>query len=255
MKTEASLRLRRMVVVGVFAALSYVVMLMIHFPVMFLTLDVKDAVMCLCGLYFGPVAGAVLAVLVPLLEFATVSSTGLYGLIMNILGSVAFVLPAAVIYRYRKTFNGAMLGILSSVFAMIAVMLVANLIVTPYFMGATVDTVVAMIPRILLPFNAVKAVLNAAIVLLLYKPLSRILRRTGFLVSRKHASEGAIATDVAASPSDALKTAENAVFSSRSTFPWRSAAVTAIAVVLIAASLVVIFVVLKGEFTFGIRRG
>lgn len=251
MKTTASARLRRIVMVGLFAAMAYVVMLMIHFPVMFLTLDVKDAIMCLCGLYFGPVAGVLLAVLVPLLEFATVSSTGLYGLIMNILGSVAFVLPTAIIYRYRKTFGGAIIGILSGVFAMIAVMLVANLIVTPYFMGATVDTVVNMIPRLLLPFNAVKAVLNAAIVLLLYKPLSRILRRTGFLAPQKGAQNAVLATVGESDAAEATNTAKTA----KKPFPWRSVAVTAIAALLIAASLIVILVVLEGKFTFGVNRG
>ena len=255
MKTTASARLRRIVMVGFFAAMAYVVMLVIHFPVMFLTLDVKDAIMCLCGLYFGPVAGVLLAVLVPLLEFATVSSTGLYGLIMNILGSVAFVLPTAVIYRYRKTFGGAIIGILSGVFAMIAVMLVANLIVTPYFMGATVDTVVNMIPRLLLPFNAVKAVLNAAIVLLLYKPLSRILRRTGFLTSKKSAQAPIFATETGIEPSVCDNGPQNAENAPKKYFPWRSVAVTAIAALLIAASLIVILVVLEGKFTFGVNRG
>ena len=41
--------------------------------------------------------------------------------------------------------------------------------------------VVALIPSLLLPFNLIKGVLNAAMVLLLYKPLSRTLKKSRFL--------------------------------------------------------------------------
>ena len=37
-----------------------------------------------------------------------------------------------------------------------------------------------MIPTLLLPFNAIKAVLNAALTLCLYKPISKVLKKSGF---------------------------------------------------------------------------
>ena len=95
-------KIRRMVMLAMFTAMAYVVMLVIHIKVGFLTMDVKDAVITLCGLYFGPLSALLIAIVVPLLELAT-SDTGIYGLIMNILSSVTFVGTASVIYRFKKT--------------------------------------------------------------------------------------------------------------------------------------------------------
>ena len=108
---------RRMVMIGLFSAMAYVVMLLLHIKVSFLTLDVKDAVITLCGLYFGPVSALIISVLVPLLEFITVSTTGVYGLIMNILGSVSFSVTVSLIYKYKKTLWGAMLALFTGAFA------------------------------------------------------------------------------------------------------------------------------------------
>ena len=89
-----------MVMIAMFTALAYVTMLVIHIKVGFLTFDLKDAVTTFCGLFFGPLAALFVAVVVPLIELATVSDTGVYGLIMNILSSVTFSVTVALIYKY-----------------------------------------------------------------------------------------------------------------------------------------------------------
>ena len=168
-----------MTALAMFAALAYVIHF-VHIPVGFLNLDFKDVVITVCGMYFGPLSGVFLAVLVPILEFVTVSETGPYGLIMNILSSVTFVGVASLIYRFKKTLSGAIVGLASAVLSMTAVMIVANLVITPYYMGVSLAEVGALIPKLLLPFNAIKAVLNASLTLCLYKPLTSVLKRTGF---------------------------------------------------------------------------
>ena len=172
-------KIKRLVALAMFAALAYVIHF-VHIPVGFLNLDFKDVIITICGMYFGPISGIIIALVVPLLEFITVSSTGVYGLIMNILSSVTFVGTASVIYRFQKTLSGAIIGLLSAVFAMTAVMMAANLLVTPYYMGVSVADIGALIPTLLLPFNAIKAILNASLTLCLYKPLTSVLKRTGF---------------------------------------------------------------------------
>lgn len=174
-------RIKRITVIAVFAALAYVIHF-VHIPVMFLNLDFKDVVMTIAGMYFGPAAGTVLAILVPILEYPT-SETGPYGLIMNILSSGSFVIIASVIYKFKKTLSGAIIALCSATLSMVAVMMLANLFITPYYMssaGITQKDVVQMIPTLLLPFNAVKAVLNSALTLCLYKPVSNVLKRSGF---------------------------------------------------------------------------
>ncbi len=171
--------IRRLVALALFAALAYICTFLLHIKVMFLTFDAKDAVMAVAGMFFGPGAAAILSLLVPTLELFTIGSdTGLYGFVMNVASSITFSVTAALIYKYRKTLGGALFSLGTAIFAMTAVMMAMNLLVTPYFMGTTIDEVVALLPTLLLPFNLTKALLNAALVLVLYKPIATALRRT-----------------------------------------------------------------------------
>ncbi|MBR3893639.1 MAG: ECF transporter S component [Clostridia bacterium] len=221
-KKDSAIRIKKMTATAMFCALAYACLYFIKIPVGFLTLDVKDALIILCSLLFGPWYGLIVAVIVPFLELITISGTGVYGFIMNALSSVTFSLTAGLIYRYKKSMTGAIIGLCSGVFVVTAVMMLANLFITPYYIGGSVADVAAMIPKVLLPFNLVKAILNAALVLLLYKPLSRLLKRIGFLTSvvkyggREH-------------PAGRV----------------RSIWITVVSLAVIAASLAVIFFVLK----------
>ena len=233
MQKRNSQKIRRMVIIGVFAALAYVAMLVIHIKVSFLTLDVKDALITICGLYFGPLSALFISALVGLLEFATVSSTGVYGLIMNVLGSAAFSVTASLIYKWKKNLHGAFIGLACAVCVTTGVMLLANLLITPYFMGVEVGTVKQMIPTLFLPFNFIKTVLNVGLVLLLYKHIGNALRRAGFLPRKKPVvAEG-----------DAQNAKKRALV--------RNVSVFSVAVVLIAVSAIVIFVTLGGKISFG----
>lgn len=223
-QTHISQKAKMLTATAMFCALAYVCTALIKIPVQFLTLDLKDSLIILCSLLFGPLSGLSVAVIVPFFEFLTISGTGVYGLIMNILSSVTFSAVTGFIYYKRKSMSGATIGLVSGVFAVTAVMVLANLFITPYYLGTTTQAVASMIPKILLPFNLIKAVLNAAIVLLLYKPLSRILKKIGFI--RTFAPT--------------VKTTEE-----KKQEKMRTTLVTAVAVAVIAASLGIIFLVLR----------
>ena len=244
-------RTRRIVMMAMFTALAYAAMLLIHIKVGFLTMDVKDALITLCGLFFGPVSALLISVVVPLLELVTMSTTGVYGLIMNILGSVTFSVTVSLFYKWKRSLWGAVTGLFSGALLMVAVMMLANLFITPYYMGTTMETVRGMIPTLLLPFNLLKGLINVGAVLLLYKPLSRILRRLGVTSHRPKA--------IAVGKHSADPNAQS--FSQKEENAYRSGAksksaitgivVTSVAILLIAASVVLIFTVLGGKFTFG----
>ena len=221
-------KIKKLTAVAVFAALAYVAHF-IHIPVAFLNLDFKDVIMTVCGMYFGPLWGGVVAVLVPLLEYPT-SSTGVYGLIMNIISSVSFVGVASVIYKYKKTLMGAIVALCAAVLSMTAMMMLANLFVTPFYMGVSRTEVVALIPGLLLPFNAVKAVLNASLTLCVYKPLTRILKRTGFGKSEQKSGDS------------------QSVDGNHSML--RTVLVISVGAVIAAISLIIIFTVLGGSIEF-----
>ena len=67
-------------------------------------------------------------------------------------------------------------GLLASIFTMTAVMLVMNILITPIYTHTDVKTVVGMIPKMLLPFNLIKSVLNASITFIIYKPVSQAFK-------------------------------------------------------------------------------
>ena len=240
-KRKNSEKIRRMVMIAMFTAMAYVVMLVIHIKVGFLTMDVKDAVITLCGLYFGPLSALLIAIVVPLLELAT-SDTGIYGLIMNMLGSVSFSVTVSLIYKWKKTLWGAIVGLVSGAAVMTAVMLMANLFITPYYMGTTMETVRGMIPTLLLPFNLLKGLINVGAVLLLYKPLSRALRKAGVLRKGELPTAAELEKTAENSPRSATKSGSGLV----------SLLVTVDAIALIAAAVMLIFTVLNGSFDFGL---
>ncbi len=175
MKTTNLEKTKKIVAIALFCAVAYIGMFF-RFNVSFLTFDLKDALMTVGSMFFGPLAGITMAAIVDILEFISISDTGIYGLIMNFLSSAVFASVAPLIYKHKRTLSGAVLGLLCSVVCTISVMMAANLLITPYYMGVSVDAVKELIPTLLLPFNATKSVMNAALVLLLYKPVTTAMK-------------------------------------------------------------------------------
>lgn len=176
-KMSAKERILRMVMIALFCALAFAVMPLFRINVVFLTFDIKDAIITIGGLLFGPLAAVVISAVTALLEFVTIGDTGVYGLLMDFVSSASFAVVAALIYRFRRDLMGAVIGLLAAVFSMTAIMLCMNLLIVPlYTPGVTVATVAGMLPTLILPFNLTKAVLNAALVMILYKPVSIALR-------------------------------------------------------------------------------
>ncbi len=179
---------KRLVITALFCALSFVCVFVFRIKVSFLTFDAKDAIIAVGAFLYGPISGIIVSVAVSFLEFLTVSDTGVYGLIMNILSTLSLVVPASVIYKLKKSTIGAVFGLLVGTFCMTAVMLVANLLITPYYMGVDISAVKGLLLPLLLPFNFTKAVLNSALTMLIYKPFVNALRMAK-LVEHREGSE------------------------------------------------------------------
>ena len=224
--TNNTQKVKKLTIIALFCAMAFIVSLILPIKVMFLTLDFKDTISAICGMFFGPVAGLFCAVVVPFIEFLY-SDTGVYGLIMNLLSSIAFVGVSTLIYKYKKTIWGAVIGLATAVCTTVAVMLVANLFITPYYMGVTQGAVIELIPKVIFPFNLVKSILNASIVMLIYKPVSKVLKRMGLSKSKTNVGEGS------APAQTNTKT--------------RSLIVTLISAVIVIAAFLVLFFVLGGK--------
>lgn len=175
--------LRKYLVLAMFMALAYISLLVMKIGGVggFLTFDVKDAVITVAAMQFGPLSGIVISLVVSFIEMVTISGTGPWGFLMNFVGSAAFAAIASAIYLYmprlKKTLAGAVVGLATAAVAMTGVMLLMNILVTPIYMHVSLETVYSLLLPLLLPFNLIKAVANAAIVFVLYKPLCVALRK------------------------------------------------------------------------------
>ncbi len=175
--------LKKISVVAILCAIAYVSVFLFKFKVSFLTFDLKDAVLAVTAFLYGPIYSVFSSAIVSFLEFLTVSDTGVYGLIMNFLSSAVFALCCGALYKFKRSLGGAILATVTAVFAMTAIMLVANLFVTPFYMGVARSDVIKMIPPLLLPFNVIKGVFNASVTMLIYKPITTALRKAKILES------------------------------------------------------------------------
>ena len=183
---------RKLVLAAMYAALAYIVMVAIHIHLIaaapFLTYDPKDVILAVCGFTLGPIPALMTTTVVSLLEMLTVSTTGPIGFVMNLLSSASFVLPAAVLYARKRTLRSAAAGLTLGVALAVIMMLLWNYFITPLYMGTPREAVAAMLLPVFLPFNLIKAALNAAITMLVYKPVSRGLRRAGLLAAHPDAA-------------------------------------------------------------------
>lgn len=159
--------------IGMLCALAYAAAAVGRVPlVLFLTYDPKDVVIAAGGFLFGPPASAAIALTVSLAELFSISGTGLWGLIMNVISSCSFACTASLLYRKRRTASGAAAGLLCGWGCMVLVMLFWNYLIAPIYMGCPRQVVAEMLLPVFLPFNLIKGGLNAAITMLLYKPLT-----------------------------------------------------------------------------------
>lgn len=170
---------RKITTIGMLCALAYTAAAVGRVPlVLFLKYDPKDAVLAISGFLFGPLASFAAAGVVSFLEMATLSDTGVLGLLMNVISSCSFACTAAYIHQKRRGLSGAAVGLLLGWGCMVSVMMVWNYLVAPLYMGVPREEVAKLLLPAFLPFNLMKGGLNAVITLLLYKPVLSALGRT-----------------------------------------------------------------------------
>ena len=177
---------KQMVMLALLASIAYLMVSLIRIPVvMFLKYEPKDVIITIGGFLFGPMASFVVSLLVSLIEMVTISETGPIGALMNLLSTCCFACTASYIYKKNRTMVGAILALVIGSVFMTAAMLLWNWLITPLYMGYPREVVAAMLVPVFLPFNLLKAGLNTAFVLFLYKPLVTALRKTGLVESRE----------------------------------------------------------------------
>ena len=190
MKIKTKISTRRLVMLALLAAIAYVAMMVGRVPVvLWLKYDPKDVILAIAGFLYGPVAAFATTSVVAFVEMFSTSDTGFWGLVMNILSSCTFACTAAAIYKRKHTQRGALIGLIAGVAVMVPAMLMWNYFFTPIYMGQPREAVADLLIPYFLPFNLVKGGLNAAITMLVYKPVVKALRAAG-LVEKSSSAPG-----------------------------------------------------------------
>ena len=186
MESKNKFNTKSFATMGMLIAIAFVAKLISNvFPMVsgFLSFDLKDVIIVIGGFMMGPVAAALISIVVSLIEMITISSTGPIGLVMNILASCSFGCVAAVIYHKNRKISGAIIGLVAGVAVMTAVMLLWNWLITPLYMNVPREVVTGMLLTVFLPFNLVKGGINATLAMLLYKPIVTALRKAKLIES------------------------------------------------------------------------
>ncbi len=189
---KTSLSVQYMTRIAILGALS-AILFMIEIPVVaFYKLDLSTLPALLGAFSMGPMAG--LAILAIKDIFGLLHSGTMYvGELADFIMGAAYILPAALIYRYKKSRKNALVGMIVGAVAMITVSVLVNWkIMIPFYMTAFgmpmesiigmaqsampfVDTEWELLLYVTAPFNLLKGVVLSALTFLLYKRLSPLL--------------------------------------------------------------------------------
>lgn len=149
----------------------------IEFPLLpgvpWLKFDASNMPALVAGFAFNPGAGVAVGILTAIIHGLLLAD--FTGALVNVVVVTCFVLPAAILYKKKRTYPVAIGGMVLSVIAATLAAIVMNLIVTPAWLGVPFDAVVAMVLPILLPFNLLKGLLNAVLTLIIYKSISNLI--------------------------------------------------------------------------------
>ena len=195
--TSASNKIHYIVKIAILSALAAIIMLF-EFPLPFAPgfykLDLSEVVILMGGFAMGPIAAVIIELLKNLINILlNGTATAFVGEFANFLIGCALVVPASIIYKYKKSFKGA---IISLVIGTLTLALVGSL--TNYFVlipaysefyhmeldkivsaGTSVNPLVSDLKTLIVfavaPFNFVKGLLCSLLNLLLYKRVSKLL--------------------------------------------------------------------------------
>ena len=173
---------KKLVTLAMLSAIAYLVLFMFRIPiVLFLKYDPKDTIIAIAGFLYGPLSAVCVSAVVSAVEMFTTSETGWIGFVMNMLSTCAFVCPAAFLYSRKRTIRRAAVGLGLGVVLVTIAMALWNYIMTPIYLGYPREAVAELLVPVFIPFNLLKAGLNTALTLLLYKPVNTALRRARLL--------------------------------------------------------------------------
>ena len=139
----------------------------------FLTYDPSLVPAMVCGFAYG--AGPGVAVAAMAIVIHALMTGDWVGALMNVVATIGFVLPAALLYARRRDFKDAVIGLVLGVVASTVLSMLANLTIGVWFWYGSVDAIAPLMVPAVLPFNLIKAGLNSVLTLAVYKTISNLI--------------------------------------------------------------------------------
>ncbi len=186
---------RYLTVTAMLTAVAYILMFLdFSIPMVipsFIKMDLSELPALIGSFSMGPVCGVLVCLLKNLLHL-TITETGGVGELSNFILGAAFVLPAGLIYKRKKTRKSALLGSVLGAVIMGAISVVSNyyLVYPFYYNFMPEETVLAAYRAIIpgmqsilqclvcfnMPFTIVKGLFSVIITFVIYKRISPILK-------------------------------------------------------------------------------
>lgn len=192
--TETS-KIRQLTVTAIMGAMSAVLMF-IQIPVPmfmpgFIKFDLSELPALIASFAIGPLSGACVCLIKNLINLMS-TSTGGVGELSNFILGCAFVVPAGLIYKAKKTKVNAIIGAVAGSVIMALLSIVSNyFIVYPIYtnfmpMEAIIEAYKALNPKVEtlldalvwfnMPFTFIKGMCSTVITVAVYKYISPILK-------------------------------------------------------------------------------
>lgn len=192
--TNSISSVRYMSVTAMLSAVAFILMFLdfsVPFMPAFIKMDLSELPALIGAFPMGPVCGILICLIKNVLHLF-ITTTGGVGELSNFLLGVAFVLPAGLIYRHKKSRRSALIGSLFGAVIMGVFSVVSNyfLVYPVYYnfmpeeavLGAY-QVIVPSMKSILqclvcfnMPFTIVKGLFSVVITFLVYKHISPILK-------------------------------------------------------------------------------
>ena len=191
---------RKTAMIGMFSAIAGILMLF-EFPLPmiappFYELDLSELPVLICGFAFGPVAGVVTEFLKVLIKlFIKSTSTAFVGDLANFAVGCTMILPATVFYHLKKSKKAAVIACIVGTICMAVFGTAFNaLYLIPAFsklyqipldaiiamgtaINASITDIVTFVIICVGPLNIIKGTVVSVITILVYKPLSPIIKQ------------------------------------------------------------------------------
>ena len=192
--TVKRVNVRYLTVTAMLSAVAYILMFLdfsVPFMPSFIKMDLSELPALIGSFAMGPLCGVIICLVKNVLHLF-ITSTGGVGELSNFILGVAFVLPAGLLYKYKKTRTTALIGSIAGAVIMGAFSIVSNyfLVYPVYYnfmpqeavLGAyqliapSMKSILQCLICFNMPFTFIKGMFSVVITFVTYKHISPILK-------------------------------------------------------------------------------